>query len=39
MVKNPKFADKDGNVPTRFEFRIKHINNEESTVDDIKDLM
>jgi hypothetical protein len=28
MVKNPKFADKDGNVPTRFEFRIKHINNE-----------
>ena len=28
MVKNPKFADKDGNVPTRFEFRIKHINND-----------
>jgi hypothetical protein len=28
MVKNPKFADKDGNVPTRFEFHIKHINND-----------
>jgi hypothetical protein len=28
MVKNPKFADKDGNVPTRFEFRIKHVNND-----------
>lgn len=28
MVKNPKFADKDGNIPTRFEFEIKHINND-----------
>lgn len=27
MVKNPKFADKDGNIPTRFEFQIKHVNN------------
>ena len=22
IVKNPKFADKDGNIPTRFEFKI-----------------
>ena len=28
MVKNPKFADKDGYVPTRFEFKIKHVNND-----------
>ena len=27
MIKNPKFADKDGYVPTRFEFHIKHIDN------------
>lgn len=26
-VCNPKFADKDGNIPTRFEFKIKHVNN------------
>jgi hypothetical protein len=27
MVKNPKFADKDGYIPTRFEFEIQHPNN------------
>ena len=27
IVKNPKFADKDGNIPTRFEFKIYHVNN------------
>jgi hypothetical protein len=27
MVKNPKFADKDGYIPTRFEFKIQHPNN------------
>ena len=27
MIKNPKFADKDGYIPTRFEFHIKHIDN------------
>jgi hypothetical protein len=27
MVKNPKFADKDGYIPTRFEFKIVHANN------------
>jgi hypothetical protein len=27
MIKNPKFASPDGYVPTRFEFHIKHINN------------
>src|SRR5215204_3260934 len=27
MVKNPKFADKDGYIPTRFEFKITHPNN------------
>jgi hypothetical protein len=27
MVKNPKFASPDGYVPTRFEFHIKHIDN------------
>jgi hypothetical protein len=28
MVRNPKFADKDGYIPTRFEFKIQHPNNE-----------
>jgi hypothetical protein len=28
MVKNPKFADKDGYIPTRFEFKVTHPNNE-----------
>jgi hypothetical protein len=27
MVKNPKFEDKDGYIPTRFEFKIAHANN------------
>jgi hypothetical protein len=27
MIKNPKFADKDGYIPTRFEFSIMHIDN------------
>jgi hypothetical protein len=27
MVKNPKFADKDGYVPTWFEFKVTHPNN------------
>lgn len=27
MVKNPKFADKDGYIPTRFEFKVTHPNN------------
>lgn len=27
MVKNPKFADKDGNIPTRFEFKVVHVDN------------
>jgi hypothetical protein len=27
MIKNPKFADKDGYIPTRFEFHIMHIDN------------
>jgi hypothetical protein len=27
MIRNPKFADKDGYIPTRFEFKVKHINN------------
>ena len=25
MIRNPKFADKDGYIPTRFEFHIMHI--------------
>ena len=29
IVRNPKFADKDVNIPTRFEFKIKHVNNTE----------
>ena len=28
MIKNPKFADKDDYIPTRFEFKIKHVNND-----------
>jgi hypothetical protein len=28
IIKNPRFADKDGYIPTRFEFRIKHVNND-----------
>lgn len=27
MIRNPKFADKDGYIPTRFEFHIMHIDN------------
>jgi hypothetical protein len=27
MIKNPKFASPDGYIPTRFEFHIKHIDN------------
>src|SRR5918995_2275667 len=27
MVKNPKFADKDGYIPTRFEFKVTDPNN------------
>jgi hypothetical protein len=27
MIKNPRFADKNGYIPTRFEFMITHANN------------